>query len=85
MKQFITASRVRAMLADAMTERDAANILRAHGVKYWYCTEGGVLHIRIPARSGIIRVYKTAARSAPLAIMAAAPAPYVFPRPVAMY
>ena len=82
MKQFITAARVRSVLAGAMTDRDAAAALRAHGIKFWYSTDGGLFHIRIPARSGIIRVYKTAARSAPLAITLAAPAPFWFRRPV---
>lgn len=80
MKQFITAARVRAILADAITDRDAATALRAHGVRYHYSTAGGLLHIRIPARSGIIRVYRTGSRTAPIAITsAAAPAWFRFP------
>lgn len=78
MKQFITAARVRAILANARTEKDAADILRAHHIKYGYSTSGGVLHIRIPARSGPLRVYRTACKSAPLVVAPAAPVPYFF-------
>ena len=79
----ITANRIRAILANTRTETDAALELRAHRVRYSFSTAGGVLHILIPARSGIITVTRTASRTAPLAIAAAAPArPAPYPHPV---
>lgn len=84
MKQLVTIERVRAILDGAATEIDAALALRRHRIRYQYSTTGGFLHIRIPARSGVITITRTASRSAPLAIAAAAPAgpvPYPFPVP----
>ena len=81
MKCLVTIGRVRSVLDDVKTESDAALVLRRHRIRYSYSTEGGIFHIRIPARSGIITVTRTASRSAPLAI-AAAPAvsaPFPFP------
>lgn len=84
MKALITASRVRSILAGACTEIEAARILRAHRIRYSYSTAGGVFHIRIPARSGVVSVVRTAGRSAPLAIVSGGPegpVPYPFPVP----
>lgn len=83
MKQLITTARIRSILAGICTEKSAAEALRAHRVKYTFTTEGGALHIRIPARSGYIRIVKTCSRSAPLAVYGPGPAglPYLFPRP----
>lgn len=83
-KPFITAGRIRAILDGVSTEIDAALTLRRHRVRYSFSTAGGILHIRIPARTGIITVTRTASRSAPLAVSAsvpAGPAPYPFPVP----
>ena len=80
----ITADRIRAILDDARTESDAALLLQRHRVRYSFSTTGGVLHIRIPARSGVVTVFRTASRSHPLRISAAgpaAPAPYPYPVP----
>lgn len=80
----VTASRIRSILDGACNEIDAARALRRHRVRYSFSTSGGVLHIRIPARSGVVTVTRTASRSAPLAISAAAPAgpvPYPYPVP----
>lgn len=83
-KTLITTNRIRSILADARTEKDAADALRRHRIRYGYSTAGGYLHIRIPARAGMITVTRTASRTAPLAIAAAAPAgpvPYPYPVP----
>lgn len=83
-RPLVTISRIRCILADARTEQDAARTLRRHRVRYSFSTAGGVLHIRIPARSGTVTVTRTASRSAPLVISAAVPAghvPYPFPVP----
>jgi len=80
---FVTVSRIRSILADARTEQDAALALRRHCIRYRFSTEGGYLHIRIPARRGVVTVARTASRRAPLVISAAAPdrVPYPFPVP----
>lgn len=81
MKIMITSARIRSILDGLHTEKEAAAALRSHRIRYSYSTEGGYLHIRIPARSGAIRVYRTASRTAPLVIASAAPAPYQYTRP----
>lgn len=85
-RPLVTVSRIRAILTDARTEQDAALELRAHRVRFSFSTAGGFLHIRIPARSGIITVTRTASRTQPLRIAAAlpagaGPAPYPYPVP----
>ena len=83
-KQLVTVPRVRRILDGIGTETDAALELRAHRVRFEFSTAGGFLHIRIPARSGVITVTRTASRRAPFRIDAGAPpvpAPYPFPVP----
>lgn len=75
MKALLTVSRIRSVLAGARSEKDAAEALRRHRIRYTYSTTGGVFHIRIPARSGIVTVTRTASRSAPLVITAGYPSP----------
>lgn len=81
MNIMITAPRIRYILKDIKTEKDAAAALRAHRIRYTFSTSGGIFHIHIPVRSGALRVYRTACKSAPLAVVAAVPAPYRFTRP----
>lgn len=83
-KSLLTPDRVRSILDGARTEIDAALALRRHHVRYSYSTTGGTLHIRVPARTGTVIVYRTASRSQPLRVAAAAPAgvaPYPYPVP----
>lgn len=82
MNILLTASRVRSVLKDARTEKDAVAALKAHRIRYSFSTVGGVFHIRIPARTGTLRVYRTACKSAPLTVAAETPVPYKFSRPV---
>lgn len=58
-KIFITAARVRSILADAQTESDVIDALRRHGIRYRYSTETGYLHIRIPCRTGAVLVFRS--------------------------
>ena len=58
MRQFITAARVRSVIADAITEADVVDSLRRHGIRYEYSTETGYLHIKIPCKTGCLRVYR---------------------------
>lgn len=81
MRQLITADRVRSVIAGAATEKDAADALRRHRIRFEYSTEGGALHIRIPCRSGCVRVVRTAYRPAPLRVVQASPVPYPYPLP----
>lgn len=80
MRITLTANRVRSILDGVKTEQEAAKVLRQHRIRYSYSTTGGTLHIRIPARSGIVTVTRTASRTAPLRV-AAASAYYPFPLP----
>lgn len=68
MKQFVTIARVRSLMAGAHTEAEASAILRRHRIRYTFSTTGGTFHIRIPSRSGFIRIIRTASRSAPLSV-----------------
>ena len=84
MKLLITADRIRAIVADARTEKDIELSLRSHKVRYSYDTSAGFLAFRIPARSGAVLVYRTCSRSAPFQVRSAAPAP-CYPYPVPCY
>lgn len=77
----ITASRIRSVVQGCRTEKDVEKSLRTHGIKYSYDTSAGFLSIRIPARSGSVRVYRAASRSAPFLVSSVPPAP-VYPVPV---
>lgn len=85
MRALMTPDRLRSILDDARTEADAALALRRHRIRYRFSTDGGTLHIRVPARTGMLMIYRTASRSHPLRIAAAAPAgsaPYPYPVPL---
>ena len=73
MKMLLTADRIRAALDDARTEKDVELSLRAHKIRYSYDTRAGFLAFRIPARSGVVLVYRTASRSAPFQVRSACP------------
>lgn len=81
MKITVTPARVRSILDGLHTEKEAAAALRAHRIRYTFSTVGGFLHLRIPARTGILRVYRTSCRTAPLVVAPAVPVPYQFTRP----
>ena len=69
----ITAARVRSVVNGLYTEKDAAEALRRHRIKYNYSTRSGFLHIVVPCRAGSIMIYRSAAGSAPLVIRSAPP------------
>lgn len=84
MKVLLTVDRVKAILAGVMTETDAALALRRHRIRYTFSTAGGILHIRVPARSGCITITRTASRTNPFRVEAAGnpgTVPYPFPVP----
>jgi len=54
----LTARRVRRIAADAMTDAELIDILRARRIRYGYSTAGGTLHIFVPIRSGAVRIYR---------------------------
>lgn len=85
MKALITPARVRAILAGTVNERDISDALRRHRVRFSFSTEGGYMHIRIPARSGIIRVYRTASRSGPVIVSGRRPPVILSPVPGASF
>ena len=73
MKPIITAARIRYIIADTRTEKDIADSLRAHRIRYRYSTEGGILHIRVPLRSGCLMISRSVTRSAPPVVRFAPP------------
>lgn len=78
MKMLLTVDRIRAIVADARTEKDIELSLRSHKVRYSYDTRAGFLAFRVPARSGTVLVYRTCSRSAPFRAIVSAPEGPVF-------
>ena len=76
MKLLLSADRIRAVVADARTEKDIELSLRSHKIKFSYDTSAGFMAFRIPVRSGAVLVYRTCSRSAPFAVRSSAPAVY---------
>ena len=64
----INSARIRAIIADCRTEQDIVLSLRLHKVKYSFSTDCGYTSIRIPCRSGCIRIIRVASRSAPFLV-----------------
>lgn len=81
MKISITPARIRSILTSCRTEKDVEKAFRAHGIRYAYDTSAGFLAFRVPARSGSVRVYRAASRSAPFLVSSVPPVP-VYPVPV---
>lgn len=79
MKMLLTAGRIRSALDGARTEKDVELSLRAHKIRFSYDTGAGFLAFRIPARSGVILVYRTTSRSATFMVRSACQAPAVVP------
>ena len=70
MKATITADRIRAMIAGCRTEKQVLAILKAHKVKFKQTpfSEGYMLNIRIPCKTGAIRVYRSCSRRCPFVV-----------------
>lgn len=77
----LTPARVRSLVSGCRTEKDVESSLRSHGIRFSYDTTGGYLSIRIPARSGAVRVYRAASRSAPFLVSSVPPVP-AYPVPI---
>jgi len=75
-KILISSARIRRIIADAITPADVVDLLRCHGIRYSFTTEGGALHIRVPVRTGTVRIY---CEGDPLRRY---PAPAIYPAPV---
>lgn len=78
---FVSVSRLRSMIADCRTNPEIISVLRSHKIRYSYTTETGTLSIKIPCRTGSVRIYRTCSRSAPYMVSAVSPSPFV-PAPV---
>ncbi len=63
-----TADKIRSIIADCNTEYDIIQSLRMHKIRYGYTTETGILSIRIPCRTGAVRIYRSCSRSLPYRI-----------------
>lgn len=64
----VTHKKIRSVIANAKTENDIVSLLRYHKIKYSFTTETGFLSIRIPCKTGNIRIYKTCSRTAPFVV-----------------
>lgn len=53
----ITAARIRAAVADAVTDADVIDALRRRRIRYRLLTDGGRFHICVPTRTGAVRIY----------------------------
>ena len=53
----LSSARVRSAIADAVTDSDVIMELRRRKIRYTVTTAGGALHIRVPVRSGVVRIY----------------------------
>ena len=82
MRILTTSARIRSIISGAMTEKEIEQVLRVHRIPYSYSTNGGVLHIRVPVRSGAVRIIRTCSRSAPFQVRQAVPVPDLYPFPV---
>ena len=63
-------------------EKEIEQALRVHRIPYSYSTDGGALHIRVPVRSGSVRIVRTCSRSAPFQVRQTVPVPDLYPFPV---
>ena len=81
----ITPKRVRSMLAECKNESDVAASLRRHRVRYRYSTDSGFLSIVVPCCSGSVRIFRTASKTSPLAVVSVAPTPYMKPHHITGY
>lgn len=78
----ITSERIRSIISHCRTEQDIISVLRSHKIKYSFSTDTGYLSIRIPCRTGAIRIYKTCSRSAPFFVQSDYTSKYPFPVPL---
>ena len=58
-----TSKKIRALLADCCTEEDIIIAFRLHKIRYGFTTETGVLCIKVPTRTGSVRIFHSAARA----------------------
>lgn len=64
----INTKKIRSLIADCKTEMEIVSVLRSHKVKYTFTTNTGYLSIRIPCRTGAVRIYRVCSRSAPFLV-----------------
>lgn len=72
----VSSDRIRSLVSECRTETDVVSVLRSHKIRYSFSTDTGTLSIRIPCRKGVVRIYKTCSRSAPLAVRSDSPVPF---------
>lgn len=71
----ITADRVRSMIAGCRDEKQVLSALKAHKVKYRQVpySEGYMLNLHIPCKTGTIRVYRSCSRRSPFIVQMLTP------------
>ena len=58
----VNQNRIKNIISDCRTETALFSALRAHKIKYSYCTEFGRGHIKITCKTGVFRIFKTGSR-----------------------
>lgn len=76
----ITADRIRAMLEGCRTDKQVLSVLKAHKVKYSHTpfSDGYALNIRIPCKTGAVRVYRCCSRKSPYIVQHLTPCRMVY-------
>jgi hypothetical protein len=74
----ITPNRIKSIVSDCKTDADLVATLRHHKIRYRYTTESGFLSVVVPCSSGKVRVYRTASKSNPFAVIPVQPAHFYY-------
>jgi hypothetical protein len=76
----LTADRIRSMLECCKTDKQVLSVLKAHKVKFTHTpySDGYALNIRIPCKTGTVRVYRCCSRRSPYIVQHLTPCRMVY-------
>lgn len=66
MLQIITSQKIRAIVADCKTDSAILQALRRHAIRFSIDTYTNYFNVKIPAKTGTIRIYNAGSRKKPL-------------------
>ena len=71
----LTADRVRSMISGCRSDQQVLSVLKKHKVSYKQApfSEGYMLNLRIPCRTGVIRIYRCCSRRSPYVVQLLTP------------
>jgi len=69
MLQIVTSRKIRAIVADCKTDGAVLQALRRHAVRFNVDTLTSYFNVKIPAKTGTIRIYNAGSRKKPLYIV----------------